>query len=86
MDIVIRHPVIVTGGSTKTVERHVSYEAARRRVERTIDLTAFDPKPAVLSVYAQIMWGCDHCEVLPDGRHEWVNEATGDRVRLEASL
>lgn len=85
MDILIRHPVSTVSGS-KVVERHIPYDEARRRVERMVDISAFEPKPAVLSIYAQVMLGCDHCEVLQDGRHEWVNDITGDRVRIEASL
>lgn len=85
MDIVIRHPTVTISG-VKTVERHIPYDQARRKVEQMVDIQAFEPKPAVLSVYAQVMLGCDHCEVLPDGRHDWVNTHTGDHVRLEASL
>lgn len=86
MDIVIRHPTVTVSGATRTVEKHVPYDVAKKRVERIVDINAFEPRPAVLSVYAQVLWGCDHCEVLPDGRHDWVNTHTGDHVRLEASL
>jgi hypothetical protein len=85
MDILIRHPVSTVKGTVE-VARRIPYDVARKKVERMVDISAFEPRPAVLSVYAQVMLGCDHCEVLPDGRHDWVNTHTGDHVRLEASL
>ncbi len=80
------YQAINTISGERVLRRAVDYDKARKQVERRVDLTAYDPKPAVLSVYAQVFWGCDHAIALPDGRQEWVNDITGDRVRLEASL
>jgi len=86
MDIVIRQPVPTISG-VKTVEHHVPYDIARRKVDQLgVDYSKYGPKATVLSVYAQVRWGCDHAVTLPDGRHEWVNDTTGETVRLEASL
>jgi len=86
MDIVARHPFQTASGRVVVLEDRISYDAARRRIERETDLEAYDPKPAVLSVWAQRMYGCDHAESLPDGRVEWVNSYNDYRLRLEASV
>lgn len=86
MDIVARHPFTRPDGHTVVLEDRISYDAARRRIERTVDLGAYEEKPAVFGLWAQIMYGCNECHRLPDGRQEWVNSYNDYRLRLEASV
>jgi hypothetical protein len=86
MDIVARHPFQTPTGRVVILEDRIPYDQARKQIERTVDLKAYEQKPAVLSVWAQLMYGCDHAEILPDGRQEWVNSYNDYRLRLEASV